>query len=272
MSDLVLATPQPAPKGPRVLLFWPVFSHVFPKAFQNFLRLTVTAAKLCPDYIFDPWVVERLPVHGAMNMAVETALEQGHEYLIAFDDDCIPEIAEFPLGDNKRWQVIPRLLKLGELGHKIIMGVGYMRGFPHTTTIGRKYPWGTTLVLENEHGQEVPTMKGFHWLDNLDAFKGECDEHGLLDVDFCGVPVVCIHRDVLVKLKKPLFETRDDVGGQSTHDVHFCNKAKEAGFSIKVDTHIDCGHMVESPVINKDTKAQMRTALQASVKKEEVHA
>lgn len=244
--------------GKRVLLFFPVFAHVLPKPFENFQRLVVTAAKMCPNYRFDPWVLSRMPVHGAMNMAVETALEQGHDYLIAFDDDCIPELSEFPQGDNRRWQVIPRLLALGEMGHKIVSGVGYMRGFPHTTTIGRKFPWGTSLIIDNEFGQEVPTMRGFHWLDDLSTHLDECDPNGLLDVDFCGVPIVCIHRDVLTTLKKPLFETRDDIGGQSTHDIYFCNKAKDAGFAIKVDTHIDCGHVIEAPIVNQTTKANMR--------------
>src|SRR5712691_4168282 len=69
----------------RILLFWPVFAHVLPAAFQNFLRLSITAARLCPEYKFDPWVVERASVHGAMNMAVDVVLSQGHDYLIAFE-------------------------------------------------------------------------------------------------------------------------------------------------------------------------------------------
>lgn len=272
MTTLV-APERPNPNGPRVLLFFPVFAHVLPQAFQNFLRLVATATRLCPQYRFDPWVIPRMPVHGAMNMAVDTALAQGHDYLIAFDDDCLPELAEFTPGDNRRWQVIPRLLALGELGHKVIAGVGYMRGFPHTTTVGRKYPWGTTLIIENEAGQEQPVMKGFHWLDDIASHASETDANGLLDVDFCGVPIVCIHRDVLVKLEKPLFETRDEVGGQSTHDVYFCNKAKAAGFAITVDTHIDCGHIVEGPIINRKTKADMKAVLapKAEAVKELVH-
>lgn len=253
----------------RVLLFWPSFSHFYPRAVQNFYRLIVHAIHNCPQYRFDPWVVERSPVHSAMNRAVEAALSQGHEYLIAFDDDCIPELNEFPEGDPRRWQVIPRLLALGEMGHPIVSGVGYMRGYPHTTTIGRKYEFGTALVLDNADGHEEPIMKGFRWMDSLDAHRDELDENGLLEVDFCGVPVVCIHRSVLLKVEKPLFETRDDIGGQSTHDVYFCNKAKAAGFRIQVDTHIDCGHIVEAPIINRLTKASMLAALKPATKREE---
>lgn len=262
---MTLMTPET--QGKRVLLVFPVFTHVYPAAFQNFLRLTLWAQRACPQYRFDPWVIPRMSIHGAMNMAVETALEQGHDYLIAFDDDCLPELVEYPQGDGRRWQVIPRLLALCEQrGHRIVSGVGYMRGYPYTTTVGRKFPWGTTLVIENHFGEETPVMRGFHWMDDVQAHLNETDQDGLLDVDFCGVPVICIHRDVLEKLKKPLFETRDDVGGQSTHDVYFCNKAKDAGFNVKVDTHVDCGHIVDAPIINKVTKRDMLTALAAAMK------
>jgi len=255
-----MSTTKPAPTPKRVLLFFPVFHSVLPAAFQNFLRIVSTAVHRCPQYRFDPWVVPRTSIHGAMNMAVETAIEQGHEYLIAFDDDCLPELSEYAPGSPQRWQVIPRMLGLGEAGHKIIMGVGYMRGFPHTTTVGRKYPEGVALVLgPTEDSMNV--FKGFRWVDKLETVQDEVDENGLLDVDFCGVPIVCIHRSVLEKIEKPLFETRDEGGGQCTHDIYFCNKAKAAGFDVKVDTHIDCGHIVEAPIVNKFTKRDMFAAL-----------
>lgn len=246
----------------RVLLFWPVFAHVYPMAFQNFLRLAIVAARKCPQYDFDPWVIERNSVHGAMNQAVETVLANGHEYLIAFDDDCLPELPEFDLGDHKRWQVIPRLLGLGEKGHKIVMGTGYMRGYPHTTTIGRKYPWGTSIIVPKD-GEGQPEFKGFYWLEDIEGHRDELDADGLLSADFCGVPVVCIHRSVLERLEKPIFETRDENGNQSTHDVYFCNKATAAGFEVKVDTHIDCGHIVAAPIVNRTTKREMLQVMHA---------
>jgi hypothetical protein len=257
--------PAPPAGTPRVLLFFPVFHSVLPAAFQNFLRMVALASRHCPQFVFDPWVVPRTSIHGAMNMAVETALEQGHEYLIAFDDDCLPELFEFPVGDKKRWQVIPRMLALGALGHPIVMGVGYMRGYPHTTTVGRLYEDGASLVLGAGQGENV--FKGFHWVDDLDARLGECDANGLLRVDFCGVPIVCIHRSVLERVPKPLFETRDEAGGQCTHDIYFCNKAREAGFPIVVDTHIDCGHIIEGPIINRRTRQGMQRALAGLVEK-----
>lgn len=251
-------TPTETPP-PRVLLFFPVFHSVLPAAFQNFLRLVACAVQYCPQYRFDPWVYPRSSVHTAMNMAVETALAQGHEYLIAFDDDCIPEIPAFPPGDRHRWQVIPRMLGLCTKDKPILAGVGYMRGFPHTTTVGRLYEQGVTLVMNAETDENA--YKGFYWVDDIWKHKDEFDAQGLLRVDFCGVPIVCIHRSVLEALPKPLFETRDEGGGQATHDIFFCNKAREYGFPIYVDTNIDCGHIVEGPIVNRFTKADMQRVL-----------
>ncbi len=111
--------------------------------------------------------------------------------------------------------------------------------------------------------------RGFHWLDDLDRYHDELDDDGLLRADFAGVPIIAIHRDVLHKVPKPLFQTTDSVGGQSTHDIYFCNKAKESGFTVMVDTHIDCGHLVEQPIVNKSTRADMMKALKP---KDAVHA
>lgn len=271
MSILNLEGPAAKKDLPRVLLFFPVFHSVLPAAFQNFLRLGLNAVQHCPQYRFDPWVVPRSSIHGAMNMAVETALAQGHEYLIAFDDDCLPELSEFPMGDKRRWQVIPRLLGLGEKGHPIIMGVGYMRGYPHTTTIGRHYEDGASMVLGDTPENDL--FKGFYWVDDWKIHEDELDKDGLLKADFCGVPVVCIHRSVLEKVPHPLFETRDEGGGGCTHDIYFCNKARASGFPIVVDTHIDCGHIIEGPIINRFTKQRLNeatTALERSVPEDPV--
>lgn len=240
----------------RVLLVWPVFHSVLPAAFQNFLRISLQAVQHCPQFKFDPIVIPRSSIHGAMNIAVDTALAHGHDYLIAFDDDCLPELAEFQPGDRRRWQVIPRLLALGEKGHRIVTGVGYMRGYPHTTTVGRKYKEGAAFVLGAKEDDD--NLKGFFWVDDLSKHDAERDDDGLLDVDFCGVPIICIHRSVLETLPQPLFQTKEDGGGNCTHDVYFCNLAKTHGFDIKVDTHIDCGHIVEGPIINKLTRGLAR--------------
>ncbi len=242
----------------RALLVWPVFAHVLPEAFDNFLKLTAVAARGCVSYRFDPFVIERQGLHGAMNQAVDVALANEDSVLIAFDDDCLPALHKFPVNDVRRFQVIPRLLGLIEHGYDIVAGVGYMRGFPHTMTSGRYYDHGKAFLLHNDPAQDM--VRGFQWLESMDAHKDELNEHGLLEVDFCGVPIVAISRRVLEALPKPIFRTQDEMGGQSTHDVHFCNLAKAHGFRIFVDSEIDCGHITKPPIVNGATRAAMLKA------------
>lgn len=242
----------------RVLLVFPVFTSVLPEAFENFTRLLLNAARYCPDWKFDIMMVTRSSVTGAMNNAVAEMMKRDdYEYMISFDDDCIPEIIDFQKNDPHRYQVIPRLLGLGGIGHKIVMGVGYMKGFPHTITMARKYPWGISFVGDGDPSGEAPAYKGFYWFDSLEAHKDEMDENGLIDVDWAGVPIMMVHRSVFEALKHPYFATTDGVNDM-THDVYFCQRAKEKGFSIKVDTHIDCGHIIHAPVVNRGAIADLR--------------
>jgi hypothetical protein len=242
----------------RVLLVFPVFTSVLPEAFENFTRLLLNAARYCPEWKFDVMMKTRSSVTSAMNDAVAEMLKyDAYEYMISFDDDCIPELIDFAKNDPHRYQVIPRLLGLGALGHKIVMGVGYMKGYPHTITMARKYPWGISLVGDGDQNGLAPAYKGFYWFDNLESHKDEQDENGLIDVDWAGVPIMLVHRSVYEALKHPYFATTDGVNDM-THDVYFCREAQAAGFRIKVDTHIDCGHIIHAPVVNRASVADLR--------------
>jgi hypothetical protein len=242
----------------RALLVWPVFAHVLPEAFDNFLKLTAVAAKGCSQYRFDPMVIERQALHGAMNQAVDVMLANDHSVLIAFDDDCLPALHRFDLGDPRRFQVLPRLLGLIEHGYDVVAGVGYMRGFPHTMTSARYYDHGKSFVLHED--PRYDHVAGFKWLESIDDHRDELNEHGLLEVDFCGVPIVAISRRVIDSLPKPIFRTQDAGGGAGTHDVHFCNLAKAHGYRIFVDSEIDCGHITKPPIVNGQTRAAMLKA------------
>lgn len=272
-SDSAAATVGPENASPtgterrRILLFFPVFTHVFPRAFENFLRLVGAAVRLCPQYDFDPFVIERSSLVSAMNNAVDVAAKVGHNAIIAFDDDCLPGVYDFAATDPRHYQVIPRMLALLQ-HHPIVTGVGYMRGFPHTTTVGMEYPEGARLEINKDDGL---TVKGFEWVDDIATLQQRQDPNGLVEVDFCGVPIIGIRRDVWEKVPMPLFETRDHLGRASTHDIYFCNKVRAHGFRVMVDTHIDCGHIIEAPIVNRDTKRDLLRVLGGSASKEEAH-
>jgi hypothetical protein len=229
----------------RIALTFPVFSHVLPKAFETFLAVMGNATRSCPGYAFDVMVRERELIHSAMNHAVDAVLKaQIHEAMIVFDDDCLPPV----------W-AIRRLLAHLEHGHHMVCGVGVMRGYPHTTTVGRYYPEKRPLLMVGK--DDSLEFRGFEWLD---AIKDETrlPESGLIPVDFSGFPIAMFSRALLEAIEKPAFGHRDESGGESTHDVFFCNRVQAAGYPIYVDPDLACGHIISPPIVTLENRHVVR--------------
>jgi hypothetical protein len=184
-------------------------------------------------------VRERESIHGAMNRAAGLLITEGFDAMIVSDDDCFPP-----------FDAIPRLLKHYEDGHHYVCGLGFMRGFPHTTTIGRYYPEGVSLRINPETKQ--PELVGFYWVDD---FANE--PPGLISCDFAGVPIAMISRDLFLKVPGPWFGTHMD-GGDCTHDVYFGAKVKAAGFDVLVDRDIACDHLLDPGIVTEHNRGLMR--------------
>jgi hypothetical protein len=152
-----------------------------------------------------------------------------HEFdgLIVMDDDCAPP-----------FNAISQCLRRYEAGHSVVLGVGFMRNYPHTTTLGRYFEEGATLSITPD-GVE---LSGFHWLDDVDA---EPTDDGLISVDFGGFPIALISREALLKIPRPWFGLELD-GGTCTHDVYFGKKCERAGVPIVADTRIKCDHLSDA--------------------------
>ena len=74
----------------------------------------------------------------------------------------------------------------------------------------------------------------------------------VIDVDAVGFSLCLIKRQLIEKVPTPYFIT----GLNHTEDVYFCLKAREAvpGCSIKVDTQLQCGHILWPEVISSVNK------------------
>lgn len=223
---------------PRIALIIPVFQGVYPSAFANFLRLTMHAAHtLGHRYGFDVYVPERQLLHGAMNTAFQKVLEHQHVAAILMDDDCFPPV-----------DAITKLVAHYEAGLEFVAGIGFMRGFPHTTTVGRYYAEGPTLVEKPDGTYE---WIGFQWWDDVASMQP------LQEVDFCGFPIALISRSAIQRMAAPWFGTHMD-GGDCTHDVYFAKKAKDAGVRIFVDSTIPCGHLSPNFTITFENRQLIR--------------
>lgn len=222
----------------KCLVLVPTFSGPPPLALANFMQIASVAGRVCAGWKFAYQAPGRQSLVRAMTSAAETVLAQDFDCLITFDDDCFPP-----------FDCIPRLLAHREAGHVFVAGAGVMKGYPHTTTIGKEYAEGYTLVQQADGSA---TLQGHEWLDDLDALAP------LQDVDFCGVPVAVIGREAFERAEKPWFSLHGADGGQVTHDVFFCRRLRAAGMRVLVDTTIRCGHLADPPVITFENRKLAR--------------
>lgn len=216
---------------------WPVFQALYPEPFAHFAAMCVNAGQL-KEYQFGVSVIERTLLHTAMNRFAYGAIQNGAEVLIFFDDDCKPPA-----------DAIKRLLKHYEDGKEFVAGVGFMRNYPHTTTIGRYFPEGISMYVPEDGN---PEMQGHFWMDDISRLSGT------VEVDFCGFPIAMVSTKLLKRMKEPWFGTQGEDGGSCTHDIYFCGKAKKAGAKIWVDTTIKCDHLGAAPWITFDNRTRIR--------------
>lgn len=222
----------------KALVVFPTFSGPPPRAFAEFLKIAYVTGRAAEGWAFAWLAPERQSLVRAMTQAAEMVLTQGFDCLITFDDDCFPPV-----------DCIPRLLAHRDAGRTFVAGVGVMKGYPHTTTVGRVYPEGYSIVAGDGRS---PILSAHAWQDDLATLPP------LADVDFCGVPVAVIGREAFEQAEKPWFALHGADGGQVTHDVFFCRRLKAAGIPVLVDTTIRCGHLADPPVITFDNRAVAR--------------
>lgn len=217
-----------------------------PGPYYNFLLMMLVAGRQCTAYKFDVMPLARKLLHTAMNEAAALVLERGHLGMIVMDDDC------FPPAD-----AIPRLMEHAAAGHEFVAGAGIMRGYPHTTTIGRYFPEGISVCLPKNGGPAE--YRGFEFIDDITKLP-----YGLVTegVDFCGVPIAWIASSLLRRMQPPWFGTSMD-GGEVTHDVFFAKKVQAAGGKVCVDTSIQCDHLAEPGVVSLKNRHMVRSLMQA---------
>lgn len=222
----------------KCLVVFPTFSGPPPRAFQGFLQMAYVTGRQCPDWKFAWLAPERQSLVRAMTQAADAVLAQDFDCLITFDDDCFPP-----------FDGIPRLIAHREAGRTFVAGVGVMKAYPHTTTVGRVFPEGYSIIAGDAR---APVLAGHQWLDDL------TDTPGLHEVDFCGVPIALIGREAFERCPRPWFGLHGEDGGQVTHDVFFCRRLQAAGIPVLVDTTIKCGHLADAPIVTFENRRHAR--------------
>jgi GT2 family glycosyltransferase len=143
------------------------------------------------------------------------------DYLLFLDSDMIPPP-----------DLIERLL---EHDKDIVSAMAFQRSYPHKPT---------ALRLVKEPADYLPIKF----------------EEDLQEVDAIGCACLLIKTDVFKKLNHPWFDFSVYKQGQALgEDIKFCQKAKEAGYKIFVDTELECGHITDRIIgradfVNRDIR------------------
>lgn len=169
------------------------------------------------DVIFvGPW---RIPIDVARNRAATIALEEKCEYLFFYDDDMVvhPNVVQLLLDRVAKQEI------------HVISALVYIRGYPFKPMLFRF---------------DEPKYLGL-----FDYKPEDIEENGLIAVDAVGCAATLIDCELFKMTPKPWFLT----GEKHTEDVYFCMKAKDhiEGVKIYMDTQVECGHMLDKPVLTQ---------------------
>ena len=142
-------------------------------------------------------------------------LRSEHEWLLFVDDDSV-----FPPDSLHRLLTAAEALSAIEAGPIAVVAGLYMQ---------RVAPFSPVAYLgEHPDGGLIP-------IDLRDA------QDDVIEVDAAGTGFMLIHRDVLEKVG-PF-----DYGVES-EDIMFCRRAREAGFTVWLDTTVRVGHVAQSVI------------------------
>lgn len=148
-----------------------------------------------------------MPFDHARNTAVAGALQNRFDYLLFLDDDVLTPPDVFNL--------------LERHNQPIVSGLYYRRNEPVVP-----------VALVKSNGSYV-------WASvELNKFY---------EVDMVGAGCLLIRRDVLTRLSYPWFNwsvhDKSDSTLKCSEDFYFCDKARENGYNIFLDTSVNCKHI-----------------------------
>jgi len=172
--------------------------------------LLVDLARRPEDPLID--IVPGYPVDRVRNLISKRFLESDAEYLLMIDDDVVP-----PAG----------VLDMARHGKDVVAGLCY-------AFIPQRGYYAAAYTPPGEGGRYGRVGIG-----------REIEGRGLLEIGLAGSACLMVHRRVLERLDPPYFRTElDDEGTYiaDSEDFSFCRRAREAGFSLWLDTAQVCSH------------------------------
>ncbi len=165
----------------------------------------------------------------ARNLACETALKDGFEWIFFVDSD-----ADFPVDALARLKACDADIACADMW-------------------SRNWPSFRTVMRLGEPGEDGIRR----------AYAVPGNPTGVESVDLCGMHCTLVRTSLLWKLKKPWFFV-----GEHGEDANFCFKAGEIGATVKCDFGLKSGHWGRCRMIGQDFTRDARNQTMAIVDNE----
>jgi hypothetical protein len=148
------------------------------------------------------------PVAAARNEAVEKMLQLGVEWLLQIDNDTVAPLNILGLLEN----------------------------------IGDRKIVGCPTPMEYERGKTVFNVGHRVEGGKVELYRSVPD--GWSTAELVGSGCLLVHRDVFLSLCDPWFEHRNVIKDRAhaNEDFHFCEKAREKGFQVWINSSFICRH------------------------------
>lgn len=202
----------------RILVGIPGFAGVQPESQEGYMRMLFRLGRDTYHEVMLS-IVTKSEQFRARNQLVNAALKSDADYLLMLDDDMLvpPDILQRLLAHDK----------------DVTGALYYQRG-------GSYHP-----VIMKRHEREG----GDFSCSFLPSTDPVIMQPGLHQVDIIGGGCMLFKMHVFDKMLEPYFWWEANAGT----DISICNRLREAGFEIYVDTTLELGHIGERQIINSRT-------------------
>ena len=189
----------------RILIAIPTNRNIEAQTFKSIYDLIIPEGYVADFQYFWGYQVDQV-----RNLIAHWTIQNGYDYLFAVDSDISFER--------------DTLLKLLSHNRDIVSGI-YIQRIPGTHII--------EIMRKNPHG-------GVTHID-WNTIKGQ----GLVPIDGCGFGCVLIKSEVFKAIPYPHFLYHSAIDHKNTlsEDVHFCNQARDRGFTLWADASVICDHI-----------------------------
>lgn len=192
-----------------VLIAVPTFENIAPETFRSIFRNAKNSRVENLDFDF----IKGYDCARARNKIVKKAIEGKYDYILMVDSDII-----IPDDAIKRFY---------DWDFKVVFGYSPRKDDPLVTELyKRNSGWGK----ENRFGMK-------------ELSESDVD---LVLTDGGSFGCVWLSTDIFEKLKPPYFEYVNYANGEAlSEDLYFCQKARDAGIELLINTKVKCKHIAK---------------------------